>query len=411
MDRNLTARLSVAIAVIACVLACGEVDPLESATVGPDAEESVETPADEEPAPADLEQPGVEVTPPPAEPTPPPVEPTPPPAEQAPPPVEQTPPPAEPTPPAAPTAQPPPANAKAIDALPTCTKPIIASFTVAEMQMTGAGSDSYLVPGAGRLTAMDSSITSFLNGDGAGAITYAGAAEYTLCRGTGAEADLVLWKPAPGEGQAWIALRTVGARPAIFEAPHPIFDSGTLEQAAHLFDHLKGRVLIASGTHRCASSQSSGCSGTTAVCGSNAPYRISDMAHTEQSVFQTAHVAFSDFFAQDWVLSMHGMAASGASISNGTTQSTTAETPSARVALEYAKHFSGVTTCNAFSGVPSRDHLCGTTTSQGRSLNGSANACTSGASSASGRFIHVEQNKSVRSDLVKTAAAINAVLP
>ena len=36
--------------------------------------------------------------------------------------------------------------------------------------------------------------------------TFAGAAEYTLCRGTGAESSLVFWQPPPLEGLALVAL-------------------------------------------------------------------------------------------------------------------------------------------------------------------------------------------------------------
>lgn len=279
------------------------------------------------------------------------------------------------------------------------------------MQLPAAGSGAYEVPSDGRLWAVESSVRAVLQGDAASGLAWATSAEYLLCRGGANEPDVVLWRPPVGSGQAVFAVRTGAARPAIFEAPHPLFDSGTLEQSRYLFERLNARALIASGTHRCASSEAAGCSGTTAACGSTAPFRISDMAHTEQSAFHAAHRAISEHFSQDWVLSIHGMGATGVSVSDGTSFATDAQSPSARVASALAASFANVTTCNAFDGVPYQRRLCGTTNAQGRHVNGSASACTADPQASSRRFIHLEQAKDVRGAHVTMGDVLDAVIP
>lgn len=300
----------------------------------------------------------------------------------------------------------------ALIALPTCSTGVMGAFSKAAMELTSEGSDAYRVPGAPRLIALQTSIASLLAGDAANALSWATSAEYTLCRGEGAEAALALWKPPPGEGQAQLVVRTGTARGAIFEAPHPLHDIGTMEQAKYLFERLNGRALIASGTHRCASLAGSACSGTTAACGtSGEAFRLSDMAHNEDTAFHTAHRALSEHFTSDWVFGIHGMASPGASVSDGTTQKTSPDAPSARVAAALAKRFSDVTTCNAFGGVPYASRLCGTTDVQGRHLNGATPECTTAAPASSGRFIHLEQSRTVRDGRVLVGDAIDSVLP
>lgn len=305
-----------------------------------------------------------------------------------------------------------PAPDPSLAALPECTAGVVAAFTVEAMQPTQRGSDAYQVPTATRLVAIESSIRALLAGDAAGALTWADAADYSLCRGTGAEASLALWKPPAGAGQAQFAYRAGAARQAILEVPHPLFDLQTLDEGRHLFERLGARALIASGTHRCANSSSSGCSGTTTACDSaGGPYRISDMAHTEESAFHAAHRAFAEHFAQDWVFGVHGSGTTGVSVSDGTTFATDSSAPSAKVASALAARFAGVTSCNDFGGVPFSVRLCGTTDVQGRHLNASELACTVAASSSSRRFVHLEQSREVRDAKELVGDALDSVVP
>lgn len=58
------------------------------------------------------------------------------------------------------------------------------------------------------------------------------------------------------------------------------------------------------------------------------------MAHVVGSAFQAAHQVLSAAFATDWVVSLHGMAGAGASLSNGTTGAIAVCTPAAATASE-----------------------------------------------------------------------------
>jgi len=110
------------------------------------------------------------------------------------------------------------------------------------------------------------------------------------------------------------------------------------------------------------------------------------------------------------------MGRDGFSLSNGTTNDTQSDSPVARLYSELDSRFPDeqVTTCNAFDGVSADEQLCGTTNVQGRVLNGSSRACTEPAGTASGRFIHLEQNLSIRESEGSREAviqALDAVLP
>ncbi len=323
-----------------------------------------------------------------------------------------------------PPAGPPPAQGPALPGDPlanlaVCPNGVMAEISLDALQPPKAGSNGYRVPAAGRLVSLEASLVALLAGDGAQAQTYAATAEYLLCRGEGEESGLVLWRAPAGEGQARIVLRTGPSRPAIFEAPHPLHDSGTLEQARELFTTLSARALIVSGSHRCANSEASGCSGSTSTCGgASGPFRVSDAAHSEHSAFHTAHRALAEHFSDHWVVGVHGMGSAGASVSDGTDYPVTPAAPSAKLALALSERFSDVTTCNPIAGegegntiLPVADRLCGTTDVQGRHLNGVALACTEKAPSASGRFVHLEQSKAVRAANGQVAAALDEVLP
>jgi hypothetical protein len=207
----------------------------------------------------------------------------------------------------------------------------------------------------------------------------------------------------------------------IFEAPHPLSDLLTFEQAVSLFESVNARAIVVSGTHRCANIAASACSGTTDACssGTSQSFRESDMAHVEDSFFHRAHAALAEHYADELVVAVHGSADPGVSISDGTTFATAPDLPVARFAAELSSRFQGsslsaepVTTCNAYSGAPAvEERLCGTTDVQGRHLNGSANACTELSSAASGRFLHMEQSRAVRDEATIVAAALDAIVP
>ena len=215
------------------------------------------------------------------------------------------------------------------------------------------------------------------------------------------------WQPLE-KGLPWMLLRKKGLD-LILETPHPIFD-GTLEQSLEIFQDANARVLIISGTHRCTNKKPSGCSGTTTACSRNErqAYGISDPAHNDRTLFHTMHKKANEAFPESITISIHGMAAKGISLSDGTSLQTSKESVVARLANNLSKRFKNesVTTCNDYEGATRKLHLCGSTNVQGRDVNGVSEPCLISAQKASGKFIHIEQSRSVRARGSDVAKAI-----
>ncbi|MFE8070013.1 Ig-like domain-containing protein [Marinobacteraceae bacterium S3BR75-40.1] len=288
-----------------------------------------------------------------------------------------------------------------VEAIPSCGQDIFAYFSTQTLTPPSPGSEGYVVADTSRQDDMAGALDAFLNKDADAARTQAQKADYTLCRGTSPEANWVAWIPGTaGEGRAlWAINWDPRADGLVVETPHIVHDLDTLTEGVQLSRELDARALIASGTHRCANSTASGCSGQTSVCGSAAePYRESDMAHTEASLFQVAHRQIAAYYSNDLVISLHGFADDGISLSNGTTDSVASDSPVARLYAAFQSRLpqANLTSCNGFTGITAQQRLCGTTNVQGRQLNGSANACTQSATQASERFIHMEQSLTVR---------------
>lgn len=272
----------------------------------------------------------------------------------------------------------------------------LAAMTTAALAAPGRDSEGYEASSALELEALARAVVATFDGDGDGVLAEARSARYEVCRGLGDQADLVLFTPSPGQGRARFVLRFGDAPGPVFGAPHPIFDTATLEEARVLFERTRGRALLTSGTHRCANA-ALGCSGRSTVCGADpAAFHESDMAHSVETAFQRVHVALAARFDEALVVSVHGFTAPGASLSDGTNDALAPGSPVATLATALASRFADVTTCNAGAGVPTDERFCGTTNVQGRHINGVADACGASATSASGRFVHLEQNRSLR---------------
>lgn len=303
-----------------------------------------------------------------------------------------------------------------VEPLPACGGGVLASFGVDAIQPPGPGSGAYQPPDRETLAGIAASLGVMLEGRASLAAEYASVAGYELCAGESHEAGLVLWRASlPGSGHALIAWRPGAARPLIVEAPHPFYDEGTLEQAVKIFVALDARALLVAGTHRCASLAPSGCDGFTAACeGTPTRYRESDMAHNNHSVFQLAHEILAANFADDIVLSLHGMVGTGGIISDGTLIPTSSTALVARFTRELAALVADqpIISCNAWPGVDSAENLCGTTNTQGRYLNGIIeDHCLQAAIYSSGRFLHLEQGRDLRARGVELITALDRTLP
>lgn len=112
-----------------------------------------------------------------------------------------------------------------------------------------------------------------------------------------------------------------GQLPLIVEVPHPVADWRTDPEGVEIFRKSKARALLVAGTHRCADTGYSACTGETMSCGEQEPYRISDVAHTTQSIFQATHRALALCDGSTVVLQLHANSLANCGdlfISNGT---------------------------------------------------------------------------------------------
>ncbi|UTW61242.1 T9SS type A sorting domain-containing protein [bacterium SCSIO 12741] len=188
-------------------------------------------------------------------------------------------------------------------------------------------------------------------------------------------------------------------RPLVIQSPHAKKDANTGLQGAYIFMETGAMFFEVNGTHRCNSSSPSTCSGSTTVCSSNSssrPYPISDLSHTTQSLFQkTTEVIFQEI-DKSFFIQLHGFAKKSSDpyviLSNGTQQ-----TPS----TDYLDDFR----INLFMIDPSLTfkvahidttwtRLRGFLNTQGRYINSSSDPCQSNATQTSGRFFHIEQERS-----------------
>ena len=168
-------------------------------------------------------------------------------------------------------------------------------------------------------------------------------------------------------------------------------------------------MFVMSGTHRCASSISSSCDGTTKVCSANnssEPFKISDMAHNDSTVFQAAHKSLYTLSSSAWFLNIHGHADSSCEdvyISNG-------RADDSKPVLQALKDSLLAHSVNvAIAGDGSSCGLTGTTNTQGRYVNGSTNSCDTQPVSNSGKFFHIEQFTSIRASQDKYRTLIEEI--
>ena len=278
-------------------------------------------------------------------------------------------------------------------AVPRCSRALIAQLDTRAMRPPGRDSERYLPPSADERDAFALSLRAFARGDHVAAVAEAAAIRYRVCR----DADVVVWAPLDGSGRAHVAWRVGDARPAVVGVPHPLTDLGTLRQGLEVFRRARLRALVVSGTHRCASALPSGCPGATHSCRApDEPYRLSDMAHNHETLYHVAHEVLADLAEAPLVLSLHGMNGAGAIVSDGTDHPAQGDGLPARLTRELAGAFPGVRSCNDLPGVPSSESLCGTLNAQGLLVNAEADTCHGVASTASGRFVHLEQSRRLR---------------
>ncbi len=221
----------------------------------------------------------------------------------------------------------------------------------------------------------------------------------------------LVFEPTSIPGQATLIVRVDPVvRDLLLEAPHVPSDRHTDEEAALIYEHVGARGLLIAGAQRCASSVQSGCRSNT-ECSPDGPVE-SDVAHAVSSSFHAFHLALAVDTGATVALQFHTnlqTATDGdALVSNGTRVSSpgthavrfvdalVASTAGLSGCLDDASTTSPsqpirIRSCNVMGATFATTPLCGTTSTQGLASNGVADACLGSASSASDRFVHLEQ--------------------
>jgi len=182
----------------------------------------------------------------------------------------------------------------------------------------------------------------------------------------------------------------------IIQSLHPKFDYNTGSEGIFCFKRLNAKAFLLSGTHRCNHSDTTTCSGSTSVCDSTSkPFRISDMRSNSMSVYQKITEILFDSIQNSVFIQLHGFSKKTTDpyviISNGTNM-----TPGTDYITQIKDELYLADTTLTFK-IAHVDttwtRLVGFTNVQGRLINGSSNPCSSAPTSTSGRFVHVEQEK------------------
>lgn len=200
----------------------------------------------------------------------------------------------------------------------------------------------------------------------------------------------------------------------IITAPHVKNDINTGQQAIYCLKRTKAKAVFLNGTERCNSSFYSMCSGSTTTCNNGSEsFRISDVAHAEESIFhQTTDILFQTI-SNSVFIQLHGFAKNTEDpfliISNGTRK-----TPSTDY-IELLKNALLLEDSSLTFKIPHKDtswdRLIAFTNTQGRLINGATRPCNNSPSSTTGRFISIEQELTkLREDVTGWSKMGNALL-
>jgi len=183
----------------------------------------------------------------------------------------------------------------------------------------------------------------------------------------------------------------------VLAAPHILHDQNTGYQAAYAFRQNVPKALFISGAHRCNREESSPCSGTSRACSSSlAPYRVSDVPHMVNSAFQRTTEVMFDRLPNSVFVQLHGFDKEPTDpyliMSNGTNK-----TPQTDYVVLLRNALLAEDNSLTFK-IPHIDvnwtRYAAFDNTQGRYINGSPSPCSVPATNTTGRFVHIEQERS-----------------
>lgn len=251
-------------------------------------------------------------------------------------------------------------------------------------------------------TALSQTLADGATGDWCGVQTAAAAAGYALARyyDTTSGRWFLYGYDTTTAGQAYFFVNLYAKRNIVVECPHTGFETYTDLEGTQIFLALACRALLINGEHRCSAAATAACGGTTTVCGGF--YRQSDVCHDPSNTFHLLHKGYSNLDAVTKFVQLHGMTGGAydyAEVGDGTTNDYDPSSVSVTFAsnlMGYVPTPTAVLACQGYVGNPPSD-LCATDNIQGRYTNNpSGNECTTGTTTSSGRFVHVEQILALR---------------
>ena len=205
-----------------------------------------------------------------------------------------------------------------------------------------------------------------------------------------------------GRGFYFVRPRANVQRRLVIQAPHAVEDERTGVLGSEMFLASGARALMLTGADRCASDIASTCSGST-DCGA---HTVADGAHAVGSFFYIFSQLAGREHADTYVLQLHGFKVDAGepefSVSDGTETNHASTYITNMFYQNLQNRMQAVVTtlprngnsCNG--GIGHTDFQCGTFSVQGRDLNGSDDACHDNATTATGRFLHLELSNDLR---------------
>jgi hypothetical protein len=298
-------------------------------------------------------------------------------------------------------------SATTLDALATCIR----------TQMPASGSNGYVAPTAAQQTDWRAVVTDMLGGGCAATLpaSLQGILQrrpFTDSSNGRAYCLLMEIQDANNNGRVdrgWgtFIVYANAARELSHQAPHPISDSTTENQAIGIFRDTESRSYLMAGAHRSANSGSSSCQSS---------YGPADAAHNVDNMFHATNAELMAHYGQSdwWAIQWHGMAADTCEnaevyLSHGRNVLPVSGDKILDLKNKMLLHHptwdvettgSGACTLNA------------TDNTQGRLINGVAPAqvCGTAATSSTGRFLHIEQDPGFRTP-VDWVPAVNETWP
>lgn len=283
----------------------------------------------------------------------------------------------------------------------------------------GSDEGNYAPPNQGQLGICDELVTDILNNNITQAVEKSGSIGYQITEFTDTSTTpnniFYIIEKKSTQSNFWgtfIFTKNPERGDLVLMAPHSKYDTNTGKQAVYCFKNNLARAVFINGTHRCNSSESSDCSGTTAVCGTSEAYRISDLAHTVTSMFHQFTASVYNVVPSAVFVQLHGFSKQSTDpyviMSNGTRETPT--TDYATLIKDALLVEDNTLTFKLAHIDTDWTRLIGFTNTQGRLINSSTDACTDAATSSSGRFIHIEQEKTkLRDDATKWVKMSNAL--